>query len=131
MSYWLFCGSPWQDQLGYDQARQQHQAELKALGFPPRFQPLGNNVEIANDLIFRLDSLASWIEAHESWIVWTALNSRRAAWDRNDPIARRQGLDAGIIAKMPTITTGISDWGIARLIESFAIWHPSQWTKGT
>src|SRR5438874_1984747 len=28
MSYWLFCGSPWQEQLGYNEAREQHYAEL-------------------------------------------------------------------------------------------------------
>jgi hypothetical protein len=73
MAYWLFCGSPWQDQLGYDAARQQHYAELKALGLSrelqrsmPRTKTQVNAFVI--ELLFRLDSLASWIEAQESWI---------------------------------------------------------------
>jgi len=56
MSYWLFCGSPWQDQLGYNGARQQHYAELKSLGFSRHFQP--NTRDFVDEFIFRLDSLA-------------------------------------------------------------------------
>jgi predicted transcriptional regulator len=127
MSYWLFCGSPWQDQLGYDEARQQHYAEMKTLGFSPHFQ--ANTRDFADELIFRLDSLASWIEAHESWIAWRGLNALPAAWDGDDPIARQQARDAGLLATLRTITEGISDWAVARIVESFATWSDSQWAK--
>ena len=127
MSYWLFCGSPWQDELGYNEARQQHHAELKALGLRPGFHP-DHSVDVGSELLFRLSSLASWIEAHEGWIIWKGLN-QRAAWDSSDPIARRQALDAAIISKMPTIMSGISDWGIGRMIETFCVWNPLQWKK--
>src|SRR5437868_4467441 len=65
MSYWLFCGSPWQEQLGYNEAREQHYAELTSLGFSKEFQPTANLDTSADELLFRLDSLACWIEAHE------------------------------------------------------------------
>jgi hypothetical protein len=73
MAYWLFCGSPWQDQLGYNDARQQHYAELKAFGLSSEFQPSmpQTKTQVAAfviELLFRLESLASWIEAQESWI---------------------------------------------------------------
>jgi hypothetical protein len=73
MAYWLFCGSPWQDQLGYNEARQQHYAELTAVKLPLEFQPRNFKTRAEADatfieLLFRPDSLASWIEAQESWV---------------------------------------------------------------
>ena len=61
MLYWLFCGSPSQDQLGYDEARQQHYAELKALGLCLEFQPQvrkANIEQVVTERFIRLDSLA-------------------------------------------------------------------------
>jgi hypothetical protein len=127
MSYWLFCGSPWQDQLGYDEAREQHYAELEAFGFSPQFQP--NTRDFVDELIFRLTSLTSWIEAHESWIVWRALNNQPAAWDIDDPIARKRAMHAGLLAMLRTGTEYMSDWAIARIVEAFATWSDSQWAK--
>jgi hypothetical protein len=134
MSYWLFCGSPWQDQLGYEDARQQHYAELKAFGFSPEFQPsesqLKHNAKsVLTELVFRLDSLACWIEAQESWMFWKMLNREPAAWDREDAQARRQASDAGLIARLPTVTDRISDWLIAGIVESFRTWTKPQWVK--
>jgi hypothetical protein len=134
MWYWLFCGSPWQDQLGYNEARQQHYAELKALGLSPEFQPseswLKRSPErILIELFFRLDSLASWIEAQESWIFWRSLNREPAVWRHNDSEARRQAMVANIIARMPEITNELSDWAIARIVEGFRTWSISQWEK--
>jgi hypothetical protein len=129
MAYWLFCGSPWRDQLGYEDARKQHYAELKTLGFSPAFQPRGNTERVVDELIFRLDSLASWIEAQESWIFWRALSGQPAAWDRGDTRARQQAMAAYIIARMPTVTAEISDWAIARIVEDFRPWSHFQWVK--
>ena len=92
-AYFLFCGSLWQDHLGYNEARKQHFAELEALGFPRELeQPKGSNdlswKSWIDELCFRLDSLASWIEAEESFIMWRDLGTNRAEWDDRDPRAQ-------------------------------------------
>jgi hypothetical protein len=134
MAYWLFCGSPWQDQLGYNEARQQHYAELKAVKLAREFQPrkLKKRAEadaFIIELPFRLDSLASWIEAQESWVFWRTLSSHPAAWDRHDAGARSQALAAGMIALLPTIFHGMSDWFIAEIIKDLRGWTKPQWVK--
>jgi hypothetical protein len=134
LSYWLFCGSPLQDQFGYEDACQQHYAELKALGFSREFHPskdqLKHNFEsVLQEYTFRFDSLASWIEAHESWIVWRMLNSQPAMWDRGDPNARRQEIVATIIAQLPIPTDGPPAWAITAIIESSQKWKGSRWLK--
>jgi hypothetical protein len=134
MAYWLFCGSPWQDQLGYDEARQQHYAELKALGLSVEFQrsKLPTKAAVAAfvvELLFRLDSLASWIEAQESWVFWRKFRSQPAAWDRDDAGARWQVMNASIIARLPTVFDGISDRFIAETIHDLRTWTKAQWVK--
>ena len=129
MSYWLFCGSPWQEQLGYNDARIQHFEELKTLGFSPEFHPRSNTERVVNELIFRLDSLASWIEAQESWIFWRVSSSERPAWNRADPEARHQGMRAAILSRMPTITNELSDAAIADIVKSFRTGRSSEWVK--
>jgi hypothetical protein len=134
MAYWLFCGSPWQDQLGYHHARQQHYAELKALGVtpefgPPQFQTKPQSEALLVELLFRLDSLASWIEAQESWIFWRGLSSQPATWDRHDAGARSQAIDAAFIARLPKFIGTVSDSFIAGLIGSFRKCSKPQWVK--
>ena len=133
LSYWLFCGSPWQDELGYNEARQQHCAELKALGFSSEFLPLAAQAKydwesIAKEFNFRLESLASWIEAHESWIIWRILNGRPAMWDREDSHARQQEIVATVIARLP-LANGIPAWAITAIVETSQTSNPSQWLK--
>ena len=128
MAYWLFCGSPWQGQLGYDDARQQHYAELKALGLPPELQPENDAASVVTELFFRLDSLACWIEAQDTWVFWRAF--KPGAWDRDDPTARKQAIVASLIASMPTaITDYMSDWAIAWMVKSFKKWNHHQWMR--
>ena len=134
MGYWLFCGSPWQDQLGYEEARRQHYAELKALGISPefdrpQFKTRPKSAALKVELLFRLDSMASWIEAQESWVVWRALTNRPAAWDRYDSEARRQAMSAALIAKLPAVTGTVSDSFLCGLIEDFKTLSKSQWAK--
>jgi hypothetical protein len=134
IAYWLFCGSPWQDQLGYEEARRQHYAELRALGVSPefdrpQFQTKPKWAAFPVELLFRLDSLASWIEAQESWVTWRALTNRPAAWDRHDPEARRKAMDAGLIAKLPAVIGTISDSFLCGVIEGVKTWSKSQWAK--
>lgn len=132
LSYWLFCGCPLQDKFGYKDACQQHYAELKVFGLSPEFhlsmdQLKHNPASIAKELTFRLDSLACWIEAHESWITWRMLSSQPAMWDRNDPNARRQEIVASIIARLPTQAP--PTWAITAIVESSQRWKGLQWLK--
>ena len=124
-AYWLFCGSVWQDNLGYNEARKQHFAELEALGFPRELeQPKrGNDLSWIDELFFRLDSLASWIEAEDSFIMWRDLGTNHAKWDDRD----RGAQTAALVAKLPTFTDVLSDFGIARLVESFKQFSPQEW----
>jgi len=133
-AYWLFCGSPWQDQLGYDHARQQHFAELKALGVSPefhrpQFQTKPKSAAIVIELLFRLNSLASWIEAQESWVFLRTWSTLPAAWDRHDAHAREQALGAGFIARLPRFIGTVSDSLISGLIKDFQILSKPQWVK--
>src|SRR5262245_31682084 len=38
-AYSLFCGSPWQENLGYNEARKQHLAELDVFRLPAELKP--------------------------------------------------------------------------------------------
>ena len=134
MSYWLFCGSPFEDRLPYKEARQQHYAELKARGLSKQFGPTKlqrkrNTVAIAKEFMFRLDSLASWIEAQESWIFWRGLQRVPSAWNRHDPKARQRALEANIIRQMRTITNELPDWIISDFVKGFRRWNSSDWAK--
>jgi hypothetical protein len=128
-SYWLFCGSPWQHQLGYDEARQQHYRELKARGFSPKFTPEGDSEGVVSEFLFRLDSLGSWIEAQESWIFWRQSSSEPEAWNRADPKARRQGMHAAILSRLPSITNELSDWALANIVQDLRTWSDPEWVK--
>lgn len=132
-AYWLFCSAPWQDEPGYTSALQQHYAELKALGISPefrhpQFKTKPKSAAFGIELLFRLDSLASWIEAQESWVFWRALSSEPAAWDRQDSGARSQAMDARLIARLPVVFDGVSDWLVADIVESFRRWTKSSKT---
>jgi len=128
--YWLFCGSPWQDELGYNEAREQHFAELAAHNMPKEFQlpkDWRDSDAGAYELMFRLVSLASWIEAHESLLAWRSIRRNRAAWDGEDREARQQARDAGILASLPCTVERFSDWAIADFVKNFTRYDSKQW----
>lgn len=134
LSYWFFCGSPWARDLPYREARQQHYAELKEFRLPQEFDPAefqgkANKAKIAKEFSFRLDSLASWLEAQESWIFWRLLNNSPGVWKRQDPQARQKAIDANIIARMPRIANEMPDWMIVDFVKGFRKWKGSDWTK--
>ena len=131
-AYWLFCGSPWEDDLGYNEARKQHFAELETLGLSRKLKSAQNKDDWAawlGMLFFRLSSLASWIEAHEALVAWRALGFNRAAWDSADPNVRYEALHAAILAKRSFGVETFSDRFIADLVKDFSCWEPLQWTK--
>ena len=134
LAYCLFCSSPWQPEPGYTEALRQHHAELKAIGISPelghpQFKTKPKSAAFTIELLFRLDSLASWIEAQEAWILWRALTERPAAWDRQDSRARMQAMDATLVARLPETVGTVSDSFICELIKSFRTWSKPQWVK--
>jgi hypothetical protein len=134
LAYYTFSSAPWDPDLGYTEALRQHYAELKALGISPEFERPQFKTEPKSaaytvELLFRLDSLASWTEAQESWVFWRALVSEPAAWDRHDDKARLQAIDARLIARLPVGFDGVSDWLVADLIASFRKWPKRDWVK--
>jgi hypothetical protein len=134
LSYWWFSGYPCENEVPYKEARQQHYAELKARGFPKEFDPPGAPAENRNDPIvkefaFRLDSLASWIEAQESWIFWRGLNERPGEWKRGDAKARQQAADATFLRRLPKTVNELPDRMIMDFVKDFRKWSSSDWAK--
>ena len=134
LSYWWFCGYPREDDLPYKEARQQHYAELKARGFQKEFDaarpvPKSRNDPTIKEFAFRLDSLASWIEAHESWIFWRGLCNHPAMWDRHDPKARKRAMAASLICGMRTIANELPDRMIMGFVKDFREWSRSEWAQ--
>lgn len=134
MSYWLFCGSPAAHLFPYKEARQQHYAELKAVGLSKEFDPTDSErkakrSKVIKEFSFRLDSLASWIEAQESWIFWRVLTSRPAAWDRHDSKARQRAINANLIRRMRIIANELPDWMSMDFVKSFGRWSSPDWAK--
>lgn len=128
-SYWLFCGSPWQVKTGYDSARQQHYGELRVCGLSPEIQTTNDIKSLVDDLSFRLDSLASWLEAEEAWIFWRGVRDLPAIVDRNDQIAREQAIGSSLVSKLPDLTNIFSDRAIADIVRRMRHWTKSQWSK--
>ncbi len=59
--------------------------------------------------------------------MWRGLGANHAAWDSRDRRAQTRARTAALIAELPTFTDVISDWGIARLVESFKEFSPQEW----
>jgi len=94
--------------LGYDEPVRLHSEEMQAAGFrsPPSFCKTFHKACVSGDdpfsyfeLLARIDSIASWTEAQESFSHWLAFRHHRAAW-RGDTNTRRRGYNAWILAKL-------------------------------
>jgi hypothetical protein len=133
LSYWWFSGYSRENDVPYKEARQQHYAELKARGLPKEFDPgcpaKNRNDPIVKEFTFRLNSLASWIEAQESWIFWRGLCNRPAMWNRRDPKARKRAVAAGLIRGMRTIANELPDRMIMDFVKDFRKWSKSEWAQ--
>lgn len=110
-AYWLFCGSPWAEQLGFNAARQRHLAEMRARGLSNELG-LGSKMDFENfveELLFRLSSLLSWVEAQETWGIWLFLNRAREVWTLEDDVQRERAWAAVMLASMPSMVTQLSN----------------------
>ena len=99
------------DRLGYDEPLRLHVEEMKAVEvqetprsfcrtFRRRFakDPEGT----AEELWFRVESIASWMEVQESFSQWLALKEDRAYWRADEERARSRAFQARWLADLPS-----------------------------
>jgi hypothetical protein len=129
VSHWLFTDSPISTRLGYNAARTEYYREMAARGLSPRFEPTGSDAQIVNELLFRLESLAAWLEAQDAWTLWRNIVAHPAAWNSEDPLAQEQARHAALIATFPHVTDSVSDSATARIVEDFGKWTKPQWAN--
>jgi hypothetical protein len=138
--------------LGYDEPRRLHCEEMKAVGQQdsPRSFCLSlarrlakNPLATVKELWFRVNSIASWMEAQESFSMWLAFKDNRAFWQASDLGAMKRAFQAWILA------TGMTHLGVyeyefkgrrvrgMRLWEGLGVgtddkgvpWSPRQWAN--
>ena len=94
--------------LGYDEARRLHGEEMEARMFPsarsfcsslPK-QFLQAPERSLNTLYLRFSSIASWIEAQESFSLWLIFKDLRQAW-RGDRDERARAIQACYLSQLP------------------------------
>lgn len=91
--------------LGYDEARRLHDEEMNARGLSSPRSFCSRLVSFIKDssleeLTFRVRSIASWMEAQESFQVWLIFKELRRAW-RDDLDARARALQACYLSQLP------------------------------
>ena len=64
---------------GYEEVRRLHGEEMKALGWDSAAQFCARRVESA-EVLFRVGSVASWMECQESFTVWLVRRDFRGGW---------------------------------------------------
>jgi hypothetical protein len=138
-------------QFGYDEPRRLHAEEMQAVGFKDSASSFCRSIanryakapaRFAGELIFRLESIASFMEAQESFSQWLAFRHHRAAWRGDDPSARAQAMQAWHLAELRSSiieTSGRKGWKFkgARLGEVLGIgcspsdepWNDRQWAN--
>jgi hypothetical protein len=94
--------------LGYDEARRLHGAEMEAKGLrsarafcsslPKQFAQAPERS--LNELYFRFRSIASWMEAQESFSLWLMFKDLRPAW-RGDLDTRARAIQACYLSQLP------------------------------
>jgi hypothetical protein len=93
--------------FGYDEARRLHDEEMKARGLSPArsfcFLPkqfARAPGRFSDELFSRVRSIASWMEAQESFSLWLIFKNLRQAW-RGDIDARAQAIQALYLSQLP------------------------------
>jgi hypothetical protein len=80
-------------------------------------------VRFEGELLFRLFSIASWMEAQESFSLWLAMRFCRAAWNSEDEDERARSITACILArpKLASVSQGLG------LTRNKDLWASKQW----
>jgi hypothetical protein len=87
--------------LGYDEPRRLHGEEMAAKGlFSPR-SFCSRPVSSLDELMFRVRSIASWMEAQESFSLWLVFKDLRQAWRGKTLDVRAHAIQASYLSKLP------------------------------
>jgi hypothetical protein len=85
---------------GYDEARRLHDEEMEARGLLSAREFCSSLVESLDELLLRVRSIASWMEALESFSLWLVFKDLRPGW-RGDRNARARTIQAAYLSKQP------------------------------
>jgi hypothetical protein len=86
--------------LGYDEARRLHGEEMATKGLSSPRSFCSRPVSDLDELTFRVSSMASWMEAQESLLLWLVFKDLRPAW-RGNRDERPRAIQACYLAKLP------------------------------
>jgi hypothetical protein len=86
--------------FGYDEARRLHGEEMAARGAPSPGTFCSRPVSDLDELMSRVCSIASWMEAQESFSVWLIFKKLSQAW-RGDIDERARALQACYLSQLP------------------------------
>lgn len=138
--------------FGYEEPRRLHCEEMKAVGLQasPRLfcRSLARRLEknwlaTVEELLLRLESIVSWIEAQESFSMWLSFKGNRAFWLADDRGERARAFQASMLARLMS-HLGAYEYAFkrrqvraVRLWEGFGVgtnhkgvpWNPGQWVK--
>jgi hypothetical protein len=138
--------------FGYDEPRRLHREEMKAVGLQASSRSFcrslarrfaKNPLATVDELLLRLGSIVSWIEAQESFSMWLSFKGNRAFWLGGHRDERARAFQAWILATWMT-NLGIYEYqrkgrrvrGM-RLWEGLGVgtndkgvpWNPGQWAN--
>jgi hypothetical protein len=85
---------------GYEEMRRLHGEEMAARGLRSAVEFCSSVVESLDELLLRVRSIASWMEAHEAFSLWLVFKELRGAW-RGDISARARTLQALYLSQLP------------------------------
>ena len=89
---------------GYDEARRLHGEEMEARGLLSAREFCSSLVESLDELLLRVRSIASWIEAQKSFSLWLVFRNLQSGWrgERDERDACDTGLlFGGVATEMP------------------------------
>ena len=85
---------------GYDEARRLHGEEMEARGLLSAREFCFSLVESLDELLLRVRSIASWIEAQKSFSLWLVFRNLRSGW-RGERDERARAIPACYLAELP------------------------------
>jgi len=85
---------------GYDEARRLHGEEMEARGLLSAREFCSSLVESLDELLLRVRSIASWMEAQKSFSLWLVFRNLRSGW-RGERDERARAIQACYLAELP------------------------------
>jgi hypothetical protein len=124
--------------LPYAEARRLHREEIEALSssYPPgasKTKRDSDREELFQGmaLIANISSLASWIEAQESFAMWLEFKSNLAFWHSNNSEREDEAFQAAMLSQLPTfpIATVFRGKQLLGANRKGDPWKPRQWAN--